>query len=68
MILFQFTGVFDIPCCFSIGSITSNYLDLWALISVLKLAKISVLATNDSLMSVEWMLIIEILIDTFCGL
>ena len=42
--------------------------DLWTLISVTKMAKISVLVKNDSLMSVDWTLIIYILIEPFCGL
>ena len=33
-----------------------------------KMAKISVLVKNDTLMSVDWMLIIDILIETFSGL
>ena len=69
MILFQFTGVIDTPFCFSIDFITSNYLirpvglDFGP-----KMAKISVLVKNDSLISVDWMLIIDILIETFSGL
>ena len=69
MILFHFTGLFDILCCFSIDFVTFRYLIRHVDLNFgPKMAKISVFVKNDRLISVDWTLIIDSLIEPFCGL